>query len=361
MPLQFSITGNFTGSIFSGSYLGIQDTSLFSTTQSADIFFGYSDRDITELTIFDPLENQISWSLLNKEKKFNNITLSYIDSLNNLQSYTYRELSNQFITYRSEKILIAPINDLSSSGVFDGTFKLSYIFTRNMAGSMDDHLVINDISPSRTEIKLLPKGESSIAYAAFCVKKFPISDVSEILLAKTRNCPYDQIYKVMQKYSGSIQYSSSMQYSGSIPYLNGIQSLQTLFFLPNDSSIVTFFKNLYEDFVKYTNLSQGQIDAGFDPTRIYRIQGIRSYFNNYLLQEYNTIADFNDIEQKFDGFVKSRIEQAFSQYKGQNSRNYIDAKNFCYDFFAKFFYSEFITTIQKMHQEKYFAFFKDRK
>ena len=342
MALQFSTLGNFTGSIFSGSYLGIQDAALFATSQSSDIFFGYSPRDITELTVFDTFDNQISWNLLDKDKMYSNATLTYTDALSNVQSYTYTELINQFITYRSKLILLDPINDLSSSGIFDGTFKQTYIFSRNMAGSSDEHLVINDVSPSRTEIKLLPKVGNTIPYASFCIKKFPISDISAILLSVTQTCQYDKIYQLMYH-----------QYTDSILFL------QSLFFLPDDGSTITFLKNLYEDFIKYTNLSTSQLDAGFDPTRIYRIQGIKSYFNNYILQGYNIIASFDDIEKQFDSFVNFRIEQVFSQYKGQTGQNYINAKKFCYDFFTTYYYDVVIHSIQSAHQKKYFSFFKN--
>src|ERR1035437_3760164 len=229
MALQFSTLGNFTGSIFSGSYLGIQDAALFATSQSSDIFFGYSPRDITELTVFDTFDNQISWNLLDKDKMYSNATLTYTDALSNVQSYTYTELINQFITYRSKLILLDPINDLSSSGIFDGTFKQTYIFSRNMAGSSDEHLVINDVSPSRTEIKLLPKVGNTIPYASFCIKKFPISDISAILLSVTQTCQYDKIYQLMYH-----------QYTDSILFL------QSLFFLPDDGSTITFLKNFYD-------------------------------------------------------------------------------------------------------------------
>lgn len=342
MALQFPIISNFSGSIYSGSYLGVQDTSLFLISQSADIFFGYSARDITEMTVFDVLDNQISWSLLDKDKVYKTVTLTYSDALNNPQNYTYNELDNQFVTYQNKKILLDPINDLSSSGIFGGAFKLSYIFSRDMAGSLENKLVINEISPSRTEIKLLPKGENTIPYTSFCIKKFPISDISSILLSITQKCPYDKIYNIMYD-----QYKSSIQF------------LQTLFFLPDNGSIITFLKNLYEDYIKYTSLSQTQIDSELDPTRIYRIQGIKSYFNNYLLQGYNIITDFDDIEKQFDNFVNIRVEQAFSQYKGQISQNYINAKMFCYDFFATYYYAALIHPIQLSHQEKYFSYFKN--
>lgn len=342
MPLEFTSLGGFTGSIFSGSFLNDRDTSLFLTSQSVDLFFGYSPRDVTELSVYDSSDNFISWSLLDQDKVFNHVTLTYIDALNNPQSYTYNELDSQFIIFKSKEILINLINDLSASGITDGTFKLSYVFSREMAGSPDNHLVINDISPSRTEIKLLPKGTNNIPYTAFCFKKFPISDISSILLSITQNCPYDQIYKQMFD-----------------QYQNSIQFLQTIFFLNDDGSTITFLRHLYEDFIKYTSLSQTQINLGLDSTRIYRIQGIKSYFNNYLLQGYNVIADFNDIESQFNSFVNIRIEQAFSQYKDQKSQDYKNAKQFCFDFFSKFFYAAAVHPIQTIHQNKYFSYFKN--
>jgi len=70
MALEFTSLGNLTGSIFSGSFVSEQDTSLFLTTQSTDLFYGYSRRDVTELTIYDTSENFISWSLIDREKVF---------------------------------------------------------------------------------------------------------------------------------------------------------------------------------------------------------------------------------------------------------------------------------------------------
>lgn len=342
MQLPYLIAGNLTGSVYSGSYLNEQDTALFSTSQSADLFFGYSVRDVTELSIFDTFDTPISWSVLNKDKSYKTVTLTYVDALNNPKSYTYNELNSNFIIHRGKKILLDPINDLSSSGVTDGSFKLSYIFSREMAGSSTNRLVINDISPSRTEIKLLPVGKDYIPYTSFCLKKFPVSDVSPILIGITQNCPYDQIYNLMYE-----------------KYKNSILFLQNMFFLKDDGSTIRFLKNLHEDFVKYTTLTTTQYQDGVDPTRVYRIQGIKSYFNNYLLQSDNLIANFTDIEKQFDSFVNLRIEQAFVQYSGQTSRPYKDAKQFCYDFFTQYFYATAVRSIQSDHQNKYFSAFKN--
>lgn len=346
MALEFTSIGNVTGSLFSGSFLSDQDTSLFLTSQSVDLFYGYSARDVTELTVYDTSNNFISWSLLNQSKVFKPITLTYVDALNNAQSYTYNELQSEFIIFRSKQILLDPVSDLAAAGITEGNFKLSYIFTREMAGDPKDRLVINEISPSRTEIKLLPKGAATIPYSAFCIKKFPISDIASVLLAITQNCPYDNIYKII---------SVLPQYS------DGLLFLQSIFFLPDDGSVVSFLRTLYEDFIKYTTLSQAQIESGIDPTRIYRIQGIKSYFNNYLLQGYNVIADFNDIETQFNNFVNIRVAQAFSPFKNQlqSDAHYVAARQFVVDFFTVFFYGAAVHPIQRIHQTKYFSHFKN--
>ena len=74
-----------------------------------------------------------------------------------------------------------------------------------------------------------------------------------------------------------------------------IKFIQSIFFLSDLGSVTQFLKNLYEDFVKYTFLSSEQVDAGLEPTRISRIQGIRSYFQNYLLQNIDLVSDFDVI------------------------------------------------------------------
>jgi hypothetical protein len=342
MSLPFSTLGNFTGSIQSGSILNEQDTSLLLVSSSVDAWFGYSPNDVIELTISDTTDTQISWSVLDQEKNFKDVSLTYIDALNNPLSYTFKELISDFTIFKNSKILLNPISDLSLMGITEGSMKVSYAFVRDLAGSPTKKLTIKDISPSRTEIKIVPTADADNSYTSFCLKKFPVKDVASVLLSIVQKCPYDQIYKTIAP-----------------QYVDSIAFLKTIFFLADDGSVLTFLKNLYEDFIKYTTLSSNQIDQGIEPTRIYRIQGIRSYFNNYLLQGYESIADFSDIEKKFGDFTNLRIEQAFSQYRNQTGQDYQNARKFCYDFFFKFFYGVAIHPLQKAHQDKYFSYFKN--
>jgi hypothetical protein len=343
MSLPYPLIGNFTGSINSGSFLNEQDTALFYVSQSGDIWFGFSPNDIIEVSAYNTEDDSlINWKPIGQDKKYRNVTLSYLDSLNNVKSFSFKELINDYIQYKNNRILVNPIDHLNTLGITEGDYKLSYIFTRDMAGSPAKPLSVKEISPSRTEVKLVPQGSLDIQYTAFCLKKFPIRDVSPVLLGIIQNCPYDNIYRVMQ---GS--------------YTEDIEFLKTIFFLPDDGSVLLFLKNLYEDFIKYTVLSEEQIDDGFEPTRISRAQGIRSYFSNYLLQNYESISDFDSLEAKFIEFTVLRISERFGQYNTQQGENYKGARQFVYDFFVKYFYQAAIHPLQKGHQDKYFGLLKN--
>lgn len=343
MSLPFTSLGNVTGSLFSGSFLSEQDVSLFAVSQSMDLWFGFSPNDVIEFSTFDVIDDTLThWSILDQEKHFKTVSLTFIDNLNIPHPYSYRELIREFVLFKNDKILINPIDDLNSIGITEGTFKTSYNFVRQMAGSPTLPLTIKEVSPSRTELKIIPSGVTDVSYTSFCLKKFPTRDVIPVLLSATQNLPYDRVFQLMvSKYSNEIAF------------------LKTIFFLNDDGSVLTFLKNLYEDLIKYTILSESQITSGIEPDRISRIQGIRSYFNNFLLQNYESIFDFNDIEKQFSSIVNLRLDQRFVQFLKQKGDNYKGARQFCYDFFVKYFYQQSIHPIQQKYEDKYFSYFKN--
>lgn len=270
MSLPYKILGEYTGSIQSGSFLSSNDTSLFYVSQSTDIWFGLSSNDIIEVSAFSTNDQtQQAWGILDQDKTFQTVTLTYLNSLNVPITYSYNQLVNPFIFYKTSDILLQPSSDLNQIGIDGGNYTVSYNFVRDMAGSISSSLTIKDISPSRTEIKLIPSNEANSQYNSFCIKKFPIKDVEPVLLSLSKNFPYDTIYKTM----------SSLD-----KYQSGISFLKFVFFLTDDGSTINFLKNLYEDFVKYSapTVQTSAVQA----STITRIQGIKTYYNNFLLQNY---------------------------------------------------------------------------
>lgn len=342
MALPFTTLGQVTGSINSGSYLSQQDMELFYVSSSRDVWFGFSPNDVLEFSVYDTEDNFVSWSVVDQQRNFKDVTLTYTDALDSSVVYSYKELIRDFILYKNDKYLANVPEDLSIEGITDGTYKISYVFARNLAGNKDAPLSIKEISPSRKEVKLIPKGSNAISYTAFCFKKFPVSDVAPVLISTTQQCPYDQIYNLIKN-----------------QYEDAIEFLQTIFFLTDDGNVITFLRNMYEDYVRYTSLTTTQIDDGYEPTKIYRIQGIKTYFSNYLLENYNTISDFDSLEAKFGEFVNTRLDIRFGPYSNQQGEDYKSARQFCYDFFFTYFYGEAVHGLQKTHQEKYYSYLKN--
>lgn len=345
MAIPYIVLGEFTGSVQSGSYLDVQDTSLFYVSQSIDIWFGFSENDEIEVGVYSTDDNDLlSWGTLNQNKQFQTITLSYTDNLNVLQNYSYNELIKQFILYKNNSILLQPSSDLNNIGITDGSYIVSYNFIREMSGTPSSSLVIKEISPSRTEIKIIPSGPPSIEYNSFYLKKFPIRDVAPVLLSIVKSIPYDSIFRQM---------------SNDTTYENGIKFLKFVFFLQDDASVIQFIKNLYEDFIKYSSSPSSLNLEISSSTSITRIQGIKTYYNNYLLQSYESIADFNDIEIQFTSFVNTRLDEQFKQLTDLKEQGYKDARQFCYDFFVTFFYDAYVNPLKDSYNDKYFGYFKN--
>src|ERR1043165_4069831 len=106
--------------------------------------------DVIELSAHDVDGNLIGWDTINQEKHFEKITLSYLDKLDNIVTYSFNQLVNDLILYKNKKILVNPIENLSSSfGITEGSYIVSYNFTREMAGSPLKKLIVKEISPSR--------------------------------------------------------------------------------------------------------------------------------------------------------------------------------------------------------------------
>ena len=346
MSLPYTRLNTYTGSINSNIYLSETDTPLLYNSQNADIWFGISPNDAMEVGVYSTNDQTLlNWGMVGRDKQFQTVELTYLNTLNNVSPYSYTEPITSFTIYKNQSILLNLSDDLASIGVTDGSYIVSYNFTREMAGTMLAPLIIKDISNSRTEIKLVPQKNADVRYNSFCVKKFPIKDVAPVLLSISKDLPYDNIYRTM----------SSMN-----EYQNGISFLKFMFFLNNDGSVVTFLKNLYEDYIRYSYLTPSQISGNtVEPTIITRIQGIRTYYNNYLLQSYESSADFNDIKQRFINFVNLRLNQRFGSFTNLAEQGYKDARQFCYDFFVLYFYENNINSLQSSYQDKYFGYLKN--
>ena len=341
---SYQLVSNNTSSLNTGSYLNRTEYSLFVSGFTDDLWYGFSEKDVIEFGVWDRENNFIGWNILNKSKSYNEINSSYINALNFPVTYSYSELKSDFILYKNSSILVNPSEQLfSSSGILDGSYFFVYNYTRDMAGTLDNPLIIKDISPSRKELKLIPLNNKDASYDAFCNKKVIVKDVSPLYLKAVKECKYGQIYKKV----------SSL-------YKNEINTLRSIFFLNSDGAVVNFLQNLYEDIIIHTTIPIST-PSGFSSISgsAVRIQGIQTYFTNYLLTNSNNIVDFVNLDNQFNGYVSASIERKFSPIGKHPIEPYAQSKIFVYDFFTKYFYQPISDFLTQTYKEKYFSSFKN--
>lgn len=341
---SYPLVAQNTGSLNTGSYLNRTQYTLFVNGYVPDLWFGFSANDSIEFGVWDRENNFVGWNVLNQSKSFNHITLSYLNTLDFPVTYSYSELLSDFILYKNAKVLVNPAEQLKqATGLTEGSFFFAYNFTREMAGTINHPLIIKEVSPSRKELKLVPLSGSDASYDAFCKKKILLRDVSPLYLQSVKSCPYEQVYaKVAPDYKSQIN------------------TIKSVFFLNTDGAMVTFLKHLYEDYIIFTTVPKvigNQITSSND--RLIRIQGIQTYFNNFLLSNSNTVLDFADVDTHFNGFVSASIERKFAPIGPHPSNEYVQAKAFVYDFFTKFYYQPISNTLALTYNDKYYSYLKN--
>lgn len=340
---SYEMVATNTASLNTGSYFNNVEYSLFVKGFTPDLWYGLSSNDVIELSVWDRDKNFIGWNVLNQSKSYSSTTLTYLNSLNFPVTFSYSELNPEFILYKNSGILVNPTEELSASfSVLTGSYYLDYNFTREMAGNINSPLIIKEISPSRKELKLIPIGASTPSYTAFCKKKIILSDVSPLYLDSVKNCLYDQIYsKINQNYRAEIN------------------TIKEVFFLQTDGAVINFLHNLYEDLYIYTTVPKSKGSIEVVTSSLSRIQGIKSYFTNYLLSNTNEIVDFSDIDNRFNVAASASIERKFAPIGKTPAKQYVDAKAFVYDFFTKYFYQPISDVLTQTYKEKYFSYFRN--
>lgn len=317
---------------------------MFTNGFQTDLWFGLSEYDVIEMGLWDRDKNQIGWGTFYQSKSYDTVTIAYYNTLNNAVTYSYQALNPDYILHKTENILMDPADQVSASfHIPSGSFFITYNMIREMAGNPANPLVIKDIASSRKELKLYPISNFNDSYMAFCQHKFLMNDVSSLYVNTVKDCPYGNIFNKVSPL-----------------YTNEINTIKNLFFIPSDGRMLMFFKNIYEDLLLYSSTPVLSV-AGLEviSQNFIRIQGIRTYFNNYLLSNSTMIVDFDVIDTYFRGFVSASIERKFSAAGPHPSQEYVNAKVFVYDYFIKYFYTPISTTLREAYNDKYFGYFKN--
>ena len=341
---SYQLVSNSSSSLNTGSYLNSTEYAMFVKGFQGDLWYGLSEFDVIEIGLWDRNKNEVGWGTVHQSKSYATVTVSHYNTLNNVVTYSYQELKPDYILHGTKDLLVDTPNQVSQSfNIQSGSYFITYNNTREMAGSPLSPLVIKDIAPSRKELKLYPLSASNSSYTAFCQHKFLMNNVSPLYVQTLDNCPYGQIYNQV----------SSL-------YTTEINTIKNLFFISSDGEMLTFFRNLYEDLLLYSSTPVLSV-AGLEVVsqNFIRIQGINTYFSDYLLSNSTMVVDFKTLDTQFSVFTSASIERKFSPAGLHPTQEYVNAKAFVYDFFTKYFYTPVSTTLRTAFDDKYFGYFKN--
>jgi len=187
--------------IVSASYLNEDLQKLYEQTLVPEKgFFGDGDDDIVEFTLYDNNQNPLSFNRIIPKVTYSVVQGSYRDINNQLQSYNYANPNTNVVRY-NDQILVHSQFDLKSNEVGPGLYYLLYNPIRNIAGNNTNKLVVKEISPSRTELRLSyafdqTKNEKSrldaIKIRTFADKKYLLLQIEDDFIYIVENNPIEQ-------------------------------------------------------------------------------------------------------------------------------------------------------------------------
>lgn len=326
MPFLYPYTSVVTASISSASYLNESDKNIFIKKTQKEFWYGISEKDSIEFSVYDLNKNLLSWKSFENIGEYKTTVSTYYDDKNQSIPYEYKQFLFDLPLYKTEKILVDPVLHISQSNLPYGSYIIGYQFTRYIAGSPKNPLIIKDISPSKTEIKLIPSSQPTQEYNAFCLNKVSLDDVSSLYLQLLKECPYDKIYKNSQPSNEK-----------------NISLIKNMFFIPSDGKFVEFLKFIYEDFIQYST-SNGKNNP------FLRIQGIKTYFNNFLISNTDSIFKFEEIKGEFEKSVNKRLDILFINFK---SEQYGFARQYIFEVFTKYYFYEIHSLLETKYNEKF--------
>ena len=344
MNFPYPLVSTFTSSFNTASYFSADDVNNYNqNTDNPDIFFGKSDRDVVEFSYFNTIGEQNGWIKKTPDVKYLSQVGIYKDVDATQFTYNYRKVKTNYIDYQNN-FLMDVGSDLSSSNVFDGQHIVSYNFTRTVAGSQSYPLIISDISPSRTELKLIPTFQKqstdknvfyeNLHYESFCRKLVLIEDVVELIATSLDNFNCEDNYK---------------SYSQSNP--SDITNFKNTFGFKSDAEVISLINAIYDGSNKL------QLDL-FNNTTIKNLFGVKNYIKYWLYTYSKNIVSFQELNQQIKYIVqKEYLNQldVINIFNGDLTNNLQIVSTIVYDNFVQLV----LNVIENVFLNKFHSYYKN--
>ena len=342
--LNFDETTLNTG-IASGSYFTPDLQELYEQKfVNRERFFGSSEDDIVDYTLYNSSQEVIAFNRVVPTVSYSVIQGSYLDINNNL---TYFNFAKPFTNYAmfNNNLLLDTQDVLLKTQASPGQYYVLYNFIRNVAGNPTNRLVIKEISPSRTELRLSFAFNPTLTpvasldatkTSAFADKKYLFLQISTLVNQIIDNNPISQTF---------VTNSTNFNYT-QISQLLGLKSA---------AELQEFIIQTYVGFDKIITLSS--LDQSIQQTS--KFIGIDDQIKNFTYTYNRTEFSKSEILLAFKTIVTKVSQDRILQ---KTSINQIQLQNIL-DVFIKVIYTDWLepqmTLLLDEYANKYFGLYKN--
>ena len=145
-------------SLLRGSFLETEDfDKLLETRSVGNSRFGKNSKDVVEFSVYSPQNELFGWTLVDQTPNYITKQFSYKTPNGELINKTISYLDSLYPTTADGGVLVSPKYELEKLGITQGEFKVKISYRNDIVGSFENpyKFIIDEISPSRTELRVL--------------------------------------------------------------------------------------------------------------------------------------------------------------------------------------------------------------
>tara|TARA_S200002703_G_scaffold3043_1_gene4517 strand:- start:2634 stop:6992 length:4359 start_codon:yes stop_codon:yes gene_type:complete len=334
--------------IVSCSYFADEFQSLYEQKMSSnEMFFGTSEKDLIEFTLYDSDQNVLSFNTINPSISYSILQGTYFDINQKEQSYNFKKPFSNVSKFDNEVLLNVQEN-FKSLNTSPGLYYGLYNFVRDVAGNRKNKLVIKEISPSRTELRFSlafdqnSNESSKLDYdriSSFAQKKFLFLQISNQL-----ETIIDENY-----ISENFQENSDELLKNKVTSNLGLN---------NDSELLEFLLETYTGFdrvFKYFGIESD--DTLIEESR--KFDGISSQLKNFMYS-YNNIPLTEDvIIDSFRTIVEKVSLDRILQKTTLKNTDLEETVDFFTDIIYNISLSKNISSLLNTYNNRFFGIYKN--
>jgi len=307
-----------TSSLSVGSFLSKEDLTFFTDDNTSVNFpFGKSDKDVAKLTVYNFDESLVTSSMIYAGGTYTAHTQSFYDAANKYVSYSYTKFKSDWIilTGETSSLFLDISKELNELSILDGNYKVVIQLLRNSVGSEmspDEKLMIDEISSNRDEIYLIPKSlkgtrsEIITEYDIFSNNQLQIKDVIDDVIDAISSPQIYTTYYVVKREDPEGLNALKHNYGFT---QRGVDESSS------DIDVISFITDLYYGVKKGNLRNNGQIAVN-------DVVGIYDQFKNWLYQNYEAGATFQDIRDYYYSFFNYVVNQELNRITNKKPDDY---------------------------------------